>query len=195
MTSLRALLLTAIPGVIMLASYRYLPVLWASIFHDLGILLVCVAGLVVAFGVADWRKEYRIDCMNADPVTRQLEILDRMQGEDKINFARQIIGAPGDTVIRLIDTREGYHEERIPLPATPEQLRAIAEGVGRGVTFSEENWTGRNGIISKPKFAALREVFVNRGLLVQRNPTAPAQGFEFTVAGLHMLKEYNKEEE
>jgi hypothetical protein len=96
-----------------------------------------------------------------------------------------------EVTIRLQDTQDGaYQETRISLPATMEQLRTLAAGVLSGVPLAEGHWIGqsRGQPFSKAQFYALRAEMIRRGLVEYINPTAPAQGYQLTRAGMAVMR-------
>ena len=77
------------------------------------------------------------------------------------------------------------------LPATPEQLAAIANGWKNGVTFSERNWTPSNKGFSFKEFSDLKAEMLRRGFLQEINPDFPQQGVEFTPGGKALMRWFN----
>lgn len=77
----------------------------------------------------------------------------------------------------------------IDLPARPEQLLALSDGLARGVPLAEGSWTGAGRPFSKTEFHTLRDAMLKGGLLVPKNANAPAQGFQLTAAGRHLIKQ------
>ena len=73
--------------------------------------------------------------------------------------------------------------DQLQLPGTAEALRELTAGLLRGQGFTEAAWTGKGRPYTKAEFHALRGEFLERGLICQRNPKAPAQGYELTRAG------------
>ena len=89
--------------------------------------------------------------------------------------------------IELGQIHEGSRQlDIIDLPATPDQLRTLAQGVLAGRTFAEDVWAP--GLFSKPAFSKLRDEMVSRGLARWKNPNAHAQGVEPTAAGKAILR-------
>jgi hypothetical protein len=68
------------------------------------------------------------------------------------------------------------------LDATPEQLRTWAKGMLAG-RMAESEWYGKGRLFSKGQFYALRQEFIDRGLMAWINPDAHAQGTELTAVG------------
>jgi len=78
----------------------------------------------------------------------------------------------------------------IDLPAEPEQLVNLADGVLHGASMSELTWCGRNKPFSISQFRGLRAELIRRGLAVWRNETAPAQGVELTLPGKAVFRRF-----
>jgi hypothetical protein len=68
------------------------------------------------------------------------------------------------------------------LNAKPEQLRTWARGMLQG-RMAESEWYGKGRLFSKGQFYALRQEFIDRGLMAWINPDAHAQGTELTAVG------------
>lgn len=99
--------------------------------------------------------------------------------------------APVETRIRLTDERQGGWEESLyNLPASPEQLADLAEGLEQGQPFSERTWTGAGRPFSLNQFRALRDALIQRNLLTLASEKDPRQGYAFTVAGQHVLHSF-----
>jgi uncharacterized membrane protein YeaQ/YmgE (transglycosylase-associated protein family) len=74
------------------------------------------------------------------------------------------------------------------LPATPEQLQALARGLLDGATFAESYWTGSGQPFTRAEFSSLRAELLKRGLLAWNNPAAPARGASLTPAGRAVMR-------
>jgi hypothetical protein len=92
--------------------------------------------------------------------------------------------------VRLSETSKGnLHETRFDLPATFEQLHALADGLMRGNTLSERNWTGAGRPFSINEFRVLRTEMYKRGLIGLSSPKDGRQGYELTRAGMAVMRQ------
>lgn len=121
---------------------------------------------------------------------RLVELVERSLGVD-LN-ADGFIGEPPveriDPIRVEILDRPDRKTTFVDLPASPEQLRLLVAGVARGAPLSETFWTGAGRPFSKAEFHELRQAMLKGGLLVPRNERAPAQGFQLTLAGKHLIR-------
>lgn len=88
--------------------------------------------------------------------------------------------------VEVIDpehNRVGYFD----VPGGTDALYKLACGLLAGRTFSEAEWTGAGQPYSRGEFRKLRGELLERGLIIWRNPRAPAQGVELTLAGRHVF--------
>ena len=92
---------------------------------------------------------------------------------------------PAEIRIKLSEINDGghYHETVYPLPATLEQMQALAEGLTQGLPFSERTWTGSGRPFSVNEFRALRSEMIKRGLLILASDKDPRQGYSLTKPG------------
>lgn len=98
------------------------------------------------------------------------------------------VGAPVSTTLEItIPGDHGKQTKIADLPAAPEQLRALAQGMLRG-RMAETEWYGRGKLFSKGKFYALRQELIDRGLMVWVNPKAHTQGTELTAVGRSVFR-------
>lgn len=81
----------------------------------------------------------------------------------------------------------------IELPARPEQLRMLADGLQGGRAFSQSVWTGNSGIFTRSEFEALRAELLRRGLAKWRKEGAPGQGIELTPPGRAVMRRFASE--
>jgi hypothetical protein len=84
-----------------------------------------------------------------------------------------------------------YQVDLIDLPATDEQLFALATGLLRGISFADREWTPQSAgrPFSVNEFRDLRSVMLKRGLLDLKNRKAPQQGYGLTEAGRALMEE------
>ena len=82
-----------------------------------------------------------------------------------------------------------YQGQMIDLPATDEQMQALAHGFKMGQPFSERNWTGAGKPFSVNEFRALRSVMIQRDLLGLASAKDPRQGYALTETGRAMMDE------
>lgn len=83
--------------------------------------------------------------------------------------------------------QRGSQTKIIDLPATPEQLRTLAQGM-LDKRMAEGEWCGKGKLFSKPKFYTLRQELIDRGLMVWVNPKAHTQGTELTAVGRSVFR-------
>jgi len=80
-----------------------------------------------------------------------------------------------------------YQQDIMTLPATLEQMRALAEGITSGLPFTERNFTGSGRPFSIDQFRALRSEMIRRGLLTLEGSKDARQGFKMTDEGKAVL--------
>ena len=79
--------------------------------------------------------------------------------------------------------------ERFELPATEEQLVALADGLNNGMGFTVREWCGAGRPFSVSEFSCLRSEMLKRGLLRQKSDKDPrAGGYELTDEGRALLE-------
>lgn len=87
----------------------------------------------------------------------------------------------------------GRHVDYLDLPAKPEQLRALADGLSAGRQFSLSAWSGAGKAFSRSEFEALRSALLARGLARWRNPESQAQGIELLASGRAILRQFSSD--
>ena len=107
------------------------------------------------------------------------------------------VGKPPEDTKRIVTVQMVSADRRqwntFDLPATEDQLKALATGLLRNTTLSERNWTGNGRPFSIQEFLDLRSEMLKRGLIMQINPKDPRQGFDLTEAGRQLMKYYNSQ--
>jgi hypothetical protein len=78
----------------------------------------------------------------------------------------------------------------IDLPATAEQLEALARGLLAGASLSEAQWTGGNGVFTRSQFSQLRAELIKRGLAAWNNSHTTARGAALTPAGRAIMRTF-----
>lgn len=90
-------------------------------------------------------------------------------------------------------TQEGYvyAGDIFDLPATPEQLIALADGllIG-GMRFSVREWCGSGRPFSVTEFNLLRNEMLKRGLIRQVSEKDSRVGIELTEAGRQVMQDF-----
>jgi hypothetical protein len=76
------------------------------------------------------------------------------------------------------------------LPCSDVELEDIAQGVKRGIPFSEKEWTGKDNPFSVNRFREIRSEMIKRGMLVPASAKSDKQGYVFTRAGQAVLDHY-----
>lgn len=69
------------------------------------------------------------------------------------------------------------------LPITEEQLEKLAQGLVKGVPFSERRWTGSSGLFAISEFKALREEMEKRNWIKPKSTKSGKQGWKLTRLG------------
>lgn len=90
-------------------------------------------------------------------------------------------------------TDAGHYQQTaiFDLPATEEQLAAMAEGLlNQNRPFSEREWAGAGNPFSVNGFRSLRSEMIKRGLLALRSDKDPRQGYGLTPDGEAVLREF-----
>lgn len=82
-----------------------------------------------------------------------------------------------------------YHENVVTLPASAEQLSALADGlINCAMPFSERRWTGAGNPFSVDEFRALRSAMIRGRMLTLANAKDPRQGYILTPEGEQTMK-------
>jgi len=184
----------------------WLPFLQASIT---GVIIgLCVAGLAYALrarhpltpglvaGLLAWAATWL--WLQRHWYTLTLEaIVNRDLDGDGVIGVRQEPPEPPEVRVRVSMVKEnGHYQESIyHLPATLEQMRALAEGLlVSGVPFTERRWTGPGKPFSTGEFRALRAELIKRGLIMPASEKDARQGFVLTQVGEQVLRGFLLEE-
>lgn len=94
------------------------------------------------------------------------------------------------TVRVELSENRGARLNLIDLPASAEQLAALARGLLDGLPFSEAQWSGGGGLFTRSEFAALRGELIRRGLARWNSPGTPARGAALTPAGRAVMRQF-----
>lgn len=78
----------------------------------------------------------------------------------------------------------------IELPARPDQLAALADGLSHGRQFAQTGWTGKGQPFTRAEFETLRGAMLRAGLARWNNTRSPNQGASLTPAGRAILKHF-----
>ena len=97
--------------------------------------------------------------------------------------------APQTIRIQLIK-ENGHVSDIIDLPASKEQLNALANGLRNGLPFSERYWTGKGKVFSTNGFRALKDVMMKRGLCEYVSADDPRQGIRLTPEGSAVMQNF-----
>jgi hypothetical protein len=100
--------------------------------------------------------------------------------------------AEPQTVKVVITENQGRDTSFIDLPATPSQLLELAQGIENGRMLSGRTWAGNGGLFTDGEWTKLRDSMISRGLAAWNNPRAYNQGFNLTVAGVHVFRKIAK---
>lgn len=130
------------------------------------------AGLALAISTVAW-------LLLLGQTRRLLWALEKVTRLD-LDGDRQV-GQPSPVV--RVEVTNGQREMYLDLPGRPEALATMALGVLNGRSLAEGTWSGRGGLFSRSEFRQIRDILIERGLAVWRNPEAKAQGVELTAAG------------
>ena len=93
----------------------------------------------------------------------------------------------------MLEKDNGRETDFIDLPAGPEQLRKLADGLLSGRQFALSAWSGAGAPFSRSEFERLRDELIKRGLARWRNANAQAQGAELTLPGRAVLRRFSSE--
>ena len=102
----------------------------------------------------------------------------------------RIIEQPSPEVRVILERDNGRETDFIDLPAQPEQLRQLADGLLSGRQFALSAWSGTGAPFSRSEFERLRDELIKRGLARWRNANAQAQGAELTLPGRAVLRRF-----
>lgn len=101
------------------------------------------------------------------------------------------IGEPAPPVVVRVELAEDKGRMKIiNLPASVDQLTALAAGLLSGATFAESTWTGAGQPFTRAEFAGLRAELIKRGLAAWNNPGTPARGVGLTAAGRAVMRQF-----
>ena len=95
--------------------------------------------------------------------------------------------------VQIDETQPNGHirqSKLFTLPCSEDELADIAEGVKRGVSFSERFWTGKDKPFSVARFREIRSEMLRRGMLAPASSKSDKQGYVFTKAGMAVLEHY-----
>ena len=95
--------------------------------------------------------------------------------------------------VQLDRVEDGRYKQTaiFDLPATPEQLTALAVGLLRGrIPFSEREWTGAGRPFSVNEFRGLRSEMIKRQLMTLKNEKDARQGYVPTAEGQAVLEQF-----
>lgn len=105
-----------------------------------------------------------------------------------------VIGEPVTRNIRVqiseIKTDGHYQAQTIELPATDEQMSALADGLAHGKPLTEREWAGKGKPFSSRGFRELHVVMVKRGLLQPKSDKDLRRGYDLTEAGRALFADY-----
>jgi hypothetical protein len=138
-------------------------------------LVTAAAGALLAWasGVIAWRREaYR----EPEPIYRAPE------PAQEVSPVRVELAQDNGRKLNLID-----------LPATVEQLTALADGLLTGASLSESTWTGAHGPFTRAEFSQLRAEMIKRKLAAWNNPGTPARGAALTPSGRAVMRTFASE--
>lgn len=122
-----------------------------------------------------------------------LEKLETLTGQD-LNHDGYIGEPPAVDPKRVVTVQmvnaERNHFWTVELPATPEQMEALATGLLNNNTLSELNWCGKGHPFSLQQFRDLRSEMISRGLVHQINDKDTRQGYDLTAVGRELMRLY-----
>lgn len=78
----------------------------------------------------------------------------------------------------------------IDLPASADQLAALAHGLLTGASLSESTWTGGRGLFTRAEFSQLRAELLRRKLAAWNSPGTPARGASLTPSGRAVMRQF-----
>lgn len=96
--------------------------------------------------------------------------------------------AEPQTVKVIIQEHQGQDTQIIDLPATGDQLRALASGLDQGQSFNLGTWAGPGAPFTRSEFEQLRAELLRRGLLRCNTPGTPQRGYALTLPGVHVMR-------
>jgi hypothetical protein len=90
---------------------------------------------------------------------------------------------PARTIRVELRGDDGGKMDYVDLPASYNQLQALAKGLQSGTPFAVSSWAGSGKPFSRSEFETLRAAMIARGLATWRNERSTAQGANLTHAG------------
>ena len=84
----------------------------------------------------------------------------------------------------------GYRGRYANLPASPEQLIELGQGITEGESFSVARWTGYNAPFSRGEFEQLRGELLKLGWLEWRSSKDNARGVQVTRGGAAVFRHF-----
>lgn len=107
-----------------------------------------------------------------------------------------VIGDPKPrepVVIRIDKVANGHYQSNIVrLPATPEQLMALARGFEMHRPFTEREWSGEGKEFSCEEFRELRREMLRRELIMRKSARGTKPGYMLTQDGIELMKKYKE---
>ena len=89
-----------------------------------------------------------------------------------------------------VDKKEDQHlieGEFINLPAEPEQIAMLEEGLRRGYSFSVQAWSGPGKPFTRSQFESLRNELLARHLIIPLSDKSARAGYALTPIGRRVL--------
>jgi len=111
--------------------------------------------------------------------------------EEPFYYPQPIATEPAQPVRVELSQDDGRRMSFIDLPASAEQLSALAGGLLTGASLSESTWTGGKGLFSRAEFSQLRAELIRRGLARWNNPHTTARGAALTPAGRAVMRQFS----
>jgi hypothetical protein len=164
---------------------------WRSPWADAGIVAALVVGLSWLVMARHWLSLTALERLTGLDLNHDGRVGEPEEQETQPTREPDFVRVQVDHV-----TAAGHVGESqiFNLPATREQLAALAAGVLRdGLTFSERVWTGQGKPFSVDGWRSLRSEFIKRGLLALVSAKDPRQGYVLTLAGRHVLESFLEE--
>ena len=99
-------------------------------------------------------------------------------------------GAPHPARKFRVELAAGKSLQFFDLPASHEQLTALARAVMGGATLNELSFSGYGRPFTRAEFRVLRDELVRRGLAEWRSFGAPSQGVQLTASGRGIMRHF-----
>lgn len=144
---------------------------WSQVWI-LALVVWAVGSLVMWFySIWDWRRLiHRLEDFTGKDIDKDFHV-----------------GEPESCHIEVSENG-GRSVKFIDLPVSLDRLAILAEGLLKGVSFSEANWVGSDNLFNRGEFNLIRKTFIDRGIFEWNSPGTAARGVKMTRSGRAVMR-------